>query len=267
MPASLPSSGSSPVRIVRSSAIWEITLDRPKANAIDAATSNALAQAFIAFRDDASARVAILTGGGEKFFSAGWDLKDAAAIGAEGDYGPGGFAGLTELFDLNKPVIAAINGLTVGGGFELALACDLIVAADGVEFFLPEASIGVIPDAGGILRLPRRLPHAIALEMMLTGKHLSAADALRFGLINAIAAPGRLMAEARALAERIVASAPLSVMAIKAVLARTQGLSVEDGYRALRSGIAVYERMKHSADYFEGAKAFAEKRKPVWSGR
>jgi crotonobetainyl-CoA hydratase len=262
------SSASSPVRIARSAAVWEITLDRPKANAIDAATSRALAQAFIAFRDDASARVAILTGGGEKFFSGGWDLKDAAASGAEGDHGPGGFAGLTELFDLNKPVIAAINGLAVGGGLELALACDLIVAADVVEFFLPEAAIGVIPDAGGILRLPRRLPRAIAVEMMLTGKRLPAAEALRLGLINAVVAPGQLMAEARALAERIVAAAPLSVMAIKAVLARTQGMSVEDGYRAMRGGgIAAYERMKDSADYLEGARAFAEKRKPVWSGR
>jgi crotonobetainyl-CoA hydratase len=151
---------------------------------------------------------------------------------------------------------------------ELALACDLIVAADGIEFFLPEAFIGVIPDAGGILRLPRRLPHAIAVEMMLTGKRLPAAEALRLGLINAVAAPGQLMVEARALAERIAAAAPLSVMAIKAVLARTQGMSVEDGYRAMRGGgIAAYERMKHSADYLEGAKAFAEKRKPVWSGR
>ena len=257
----------SPVRIERRNAVWEITLDRPKANAIDAATSRSLGKAFVEFRDEPSARVAILTGGGEKFFSAGWDLKDAAASGGEGDHGPTGFAGLTELFDLNKPVIAAVNGLAVGGGFELALACDMIVAAEGTEFFLPEATIGVIPDAGGILRLPRRLPHAIAMEMMFTGKRLSAADGLRFGLINQVVPRARLMDEARALAARVVASAPLSIMAIKAVIARTQGMSVEDGYRAMRSGIPAYERMKNSADYFEGAKAFAEKRAPVWSGR
>lgn len=257
-----------PIRIERHAAVWEIVLDRPKANAIDSATSRALGQAFIAFRDDPKARVAILTGGGEKFFSAGWDLKDAAASGGEGDYGPGGFAGLTELFDLHKPVIAAVNGLAVGGGFELALACDLIVAAEGAEFFLPEATIGVVPDAGGILRLPRRLPHAIAMEMMLTGKRLSAGEALRFGLINQIAARGDLMEQARALAGRIVAAAPLSTVAIKAVVAATQGLSIQDGYRAMRSGtIASYERMKKSDDYFEGARAFAEKRPPVWSGR
>lgn len=258
---------SSPVRIDRQTAIWEITLDRPKANAIDAATSRALGEAFMGFRDDPVARVAILTGGGEKFFSAGWDLKDAAASGAEGDYGPGGFAGLTELFNLEKPVIAAVNGLAVGGGFELALACDLIVACEGVEFFLPEATIGVVPDAGGMLRLPRRLPQAIAMEMMFTGKRLGAAEALRFGLVNNVVPRNQLMDEARKLANRIVASAPLSVMAIKAVVARTQGLSVEDAYRAMRSGIPVYERMKDSSDYFEGAKAFAEKRTPIWSGR
>ncbi len=257
----------SPVRIERQDAVWEITLDRPKANAIDAATSRALGQAFMAYRDDPAARVAILTGGGERFFSAGWDLKDAATSGAEGDYGPGGFAGLTELFDLEKPVIAAINGLAVGGGFELALACDMIVAAEGVEMFLAEATIGVVPDAGGVLRLPRRLPHAIAMEMMLTGKRLPTTEALRFGLVNSVVPRNQLMEEARALARRIAASAPLSVMAIKAITARTQGLSVQEGYRVMRSGIPSYERMKHSSDYFEGAKAFAEKRAPVWSGR
>ena len=256
-----------PVRIERRDAVWEITLDRPKANAINAAASLALGQAFIAYRDDPSVRVAILTGGGEKFFSAGWDLKDAATSGSEGDYGPGGFAGLTELFDLHKPVIAAVNGLAVGGGFELALACDMIVAGEGVEFFLPEATIGVIPDAGGILRLPRRLPHAIAMEMMLTGKRLPAEAALRFGLINQIVPRRNLMAEARALAGRVAAAAPLSTIAIKAVIAATQGLSVQDGYRAMRAGIPAYERMKNSNDYFEGARAFAEKRPPVWSGR
>ncbi len=257
----------SPVRVERQNPVWEITLDKPKANAIDAAMSRALGKAFVEFRDDPAARVAIVTGGGEKFFSAGWDLKDAAANGEEGDHGPTGFAGLTELFDLDKPVIAAINGLTVGGGLELALACDMIVAAEGTEFFLPEALIGVIPDSGGVLRLPRRLPHAIAMEMMLTGKRLSAAEGLRLGLINQIAPRARLMEEARALAARVVAAAPLSVMAIKAVMARTQGLPVEEAYRVMRSGIAAYERMRNSPDYFEGAKAFAEKRAPVWSGR
>src|SRR5690554_3742694 len=139
------------VRTERRGAVLEITLDRPKANAIDAATSRRLGETFVALRDDPALRVAIVTAAGDRFFSAGWDLK-AAAAGDPQDYGVGSFAGLTELFDLRKPVIAAVNGLAVGGGFELALACDLIVAAETAEFFLPEVTIGLIPDAGGVLR-------------------------------------------------------------------------------------------------------------------
>jgi crotonobetainyl-CoA hydratase len=257
-----------PVRIERRDGLWEITLDRPKANAIDTATSAALGQAFIAFRDDPGARVAILTGAGTRFFSAGWDLKEAAAMQSAEGYGAGGFAGLTELFSLEKPVIAALNGLTVGGGFEMALACDFIIAAEGVELFLPEASIGVIPDAGGILRLPRRLPRAIAMEMMLTGKRLSAADARRFGLVNDLVAPAELMPAARRLAARVLAAAPLAAAAIKAGVAATEALTVEEGFALLRrGGVPAYERLRRSEDYFEGARAFAEKRAPVWRGR
>ena len=147
------------VKRERHGAVLELTLDRPKANAIDMATSRALHGAFSEFAADDALRVAILTGGGEKFFSAGWDLK-AAAAGEEvdADHGSGGFAGLTEFYQLNKPVIAAVNGFAAGGGFELALACDLIVAADHAEFFLPEVTIGIIADAGGVFRLPRRIP-------------------------------------------------------------------------------------------------------------
>lgn len=256
------------VRIERQERLWEITLDRPKANAIDTATSEALGQAFIAFRDDPAARVAILTGAGDRFFSAGWDLKEAAVEQNADDYGPGGFAGLTELFSLEKPVIAALNGLTVGGGFEMALACDLIIATEGVDFLLPEATIGVIPDAGGILRLPRRLPRAIAMEMMLTGKRLAAADALRFGLINDLVPQAQLMPAARRLAARVLAAAPLAAAAIKAGVAATEALTVEDGFALLRRGaVPAYERLRGSQDYFEGARAFAEKRPPVWRGR
>jgi hypothetical protein len=159
--------------------ILEITLDRPKANAIDRETSLALHGAFARLRDDpelrvgiftGELRVGIFTGAGERFFSAGWDLK-AAAAGEEDpstDFGPGGFAGFTEMFDLDKPVIAAVNGMAVGGGFEMVLACDLIVAAEHAQFFLPELSLGIVPDAGGVQRLPALLPRAVATDLILT---------------------------------------------------------------------------------------------------
>jgi crotonobetainyl-CoA hydratase len=260
------------LKLERRGAVLELTLDRPKANAIDDALSRALGHAFIEFRDDPKLRVAIVTGAGDRFFSAGWDLKAAAAeSAADGfapeDYGPGGFAGLTQLFDLDKPVIAAINGLAVGGGFELALACDLIVSAEHAEFFAPESKIGLIPDAGGIFRLPRRIPEAIALEMMLTGRRMGAAEAYRLGLLNRVVPQGDAMAAARQLAVEILATAPLSALAIKQVHRLTRHLTVEEGYAKLAAGaIPAYEKLKSSSDYLEGARAFAEKREPVWKG-
>lgn len=135
---------SGPLGVERHGVILEITVERPKANAIDAVTSRLMSEAFVSFQHDPGLHVAIITGAGGKFFSAGWDLKSAARGEEDNvDYGPGGFAGLTELFDLNKPVIAAVNGIAVGGGFELALACDLILAAEHAEFFLPETALGV----------------------------------------------------------------------------------------------------------------------------
>ncbi len=253
------------VRSERRGAVTEITLDRPKANAMDAATSRALGLAFAAFRDDGQARVAIVTGAGDRFFSAGWDLK-AAAAGDDTDYGVGGFAGLTEMFDLDKPVIAAVNGLAVGGGFELALACDLIVAAETAAFFLPEATLGIVPDAGGVLRLPRRLPRAIAMEMLLTGRRMDAAEAHRYGLVNRVVPAGAAMANARELAAIVVASAPLAVTAIKAVVAATEQLPVPEAYAAMRR-LPAYRRALASEDMREGPRAFAEKRAPTWRGR
>jgi crotonobetainyl-CoA hydratase len=258
---------STTVHQVRNGALVEITLDRPKANAIDPRTSQALGLAFAAFRDDPELRVAIVTGAGDRFFSAGWDLKSAAE-GADQDFGVGGFAGLTEMFDLRKPVIAAVNGLAVGGGFELALAADFIVAAEAAEFFLPEVTLGLIPDAGGVLRLPRRLPRALATEMLMTGKRLGAAEALRWGLVNQVVPLSDLMAAARALAQRLLAAAPLAVSTVKAVMAACEHLSVPEGYRRLRGGgVPEYDRLLASDDYKEGPRAFAEKRPPRWKGR
>lgn len=255
------------IRAERRGSTLEVTIDRPKANAIDAATSRELGEAFTAFRDDPELRVAILTGADERFFSAGWDLK-AAAAGDTEDYGPGGFGGLTELFDLQKPVIAAVNGYAYGGGFEIALACDMIVASEAATFALPEVTRGLVADAGGMLRLPRRLPHALAMELLLTGRAMDAAEAERHGLVNRVVQPGGLLDAARELADAILAAAPLSIAAVKAVVAATEDLSVEDGYRAMREGaIPAYDRIGESEDAKEGPRAFAEGRDPEWRGR
>ena len=244
-------------------------LDRPKANAIDAATSRALYLAFRAFHDDPKARVAILTGAGDRFFCAGWDLKAAAGGETAGaDHGPGGFAGLTEFWDLDKPVVAAVNGLAFGGGFELVLACDLVVAAEGAAFALPETGLGIIPNSGGVQRLPRRLPRALAMELLLTGRRVEAEEALLRGLVNRLAPLGSLMTAARELAATIAAKAPLATRAVKAAVNAGEGRSVAETYAALRGDKApVYDLMLSSEDAREGPLAFAEKRPPVWKGR
>ena len=255
------------IRIDAKDGILTLTIDRPPANAIDGATSRELGAAFIAFRDDPALRVAIVTGAGERFFSAGWDLK-AAADGDPEDYGDGGFAGLTERFDLDKPVIAAVNGYAAGGGFELALACDLIVASRTATFMLPEVHLGFVPDAGGVLRLPSRMPRAIAMELLLTGRRMDAEEAMRWGVVNRVTEPGDLLDEARELAVRIAAAAPLATRAVKAIVSATEGRSIENGYRVLRDGsIPAYDRVLASEDAEEGPRAFAEGRDPVWKGR
>lgn len=246
--------------------VLEIVLDRPKANTIDAATSREMGERFVAFREDPELSVAIVTGAGEKFFSAGWDLK-AAAAGEEEDFGDGGFAGLTELFDLDKPVIAAVNGYAAGGGFELALACDLIVSAEHAEFFLPEVNLGFVPDAGGVLRLPRRMPRAIAMDMLLTGRRMGAAEAARWGIVNKVVPRPELMETARELAEQIASAAPLATRAVKAIVQATEGLALEEAYAFLRGGkIPTYDEMLESGDAKEGPRAFAEGRPPAWRG-
>ena len=246
-----------------------VTLDRPKANAVDVATSRALYAAFDRLRRDPELRVAILTGAGERFFCAGWDLKAAAGgEGIDADHGPGGFAGLTEFLDIGKPVIAAVNGLAFGGGFELVLAADLVVAAEHTEFALTEATLGLVPDAGGLLRLPARVPRAIAVELLLTGRRLTAAEAARWGLVNRVTPAAGLMTAARELASAICAAAPLAVAAVLEILRETEGAAVPAGYAIQRSGdLPAYQAMLGSADAQEGARAFTERRPPVWQGR
>ncbi|MDN6110712.1 MAG: crotonobetainyl-CoA hydratase [Enterobacterales bacterium] len=259
----------SELHIKRNGYILEITLDRPKANAIDAKTSFAMGEAFIAFRDDPELRVAIITGAGERFFSAGWDLKAAADGEApDADFGPGGFAGLTELFNLDKPMIAAVNGYAFGGGFELALAADMIICSRNASFSVPEAKLGIVPDSGGMLRLPKILPPAIAMEMMMAGRSMDAEEALRWGVVNAVVESEQLMPHARELAAQIAANAPLAVAAIKEIYRETSELAVEEGYRHARSGkLKHYPSVLHSEDALEGPTAFSEKREPVWKGR
>ncbi len=255
--------------LARHGPILQITLDRPKANAIDAKTSVEMGEAFIMFRDDPTLRVAIINGAGERFFSAGWDLKAAAEGEAvDADFGPGGFAGLTELFNLNKPVIAAVNGYAAGGGFELALAADMIVCAEHALFSLPEASLGIVPDSGGILRLPKILPPAIVNELLMTGRALTAVEALRWGVVNQVVASDQLIATAIGLAEQIVASAPLSLAAIKEICRETSNMTIAQGYRYIRSGVLEnYPSVLHSEDALEGPVAFAQKRDPFWQGK
>jgi crotonobetainyl-CoA hydratase len=257
------------VRSEAAASVLTITLDRPPANAVDVATSHGLYEAFARLEEDEGLRVGIVTGTGDRFFCAGWDLKAAAAGEAvDADHGPGGFAGLTELHGRAKPVIAAVNGVAAGGGFELALAADLVVAADHARFGLPETTLGIIPDSGGVLRLPRRLPRPLAVEMLLTGRVLTAAEALRLGLVNQVVPGDRLASAAEEMAARIVRSAPLAVAAVLEVLDATEAESVRDGYATLRSRrLPRYAAMLASEDAVEGPAAFAERRPPAWKGR
>jgi crotonobetainyl-CoA hydratase len=257
----------SPVHLQTRDGILTITLDRPKANAIDVPTSLALYGAFQRLQDDPDLRVGIVTGTG-RFFSAGWDL--AAANAGEtitADHGPGGFAGLTEFFSLSKPVIAAVNGLAIGGGFELALAADMIVASESAAFALPEVTLGMMADSGGVLRLPRRLPRALATELLMTGRRMDAAEAARWGLVNQVVPAEELLTAAHALATRTAAAAPLALAAIKEVLRETETQDIPAAYATLRSGqLPAYARMLQSEDALEGPLAFSQKRPPRWRG-
>lgn len=260
----------SPIEISIDDGVLEILFNRPPVNAIDYRTSQELGAAFVRLRDDENLRVAIVTAPGDRIFSAGWDLKSAVELGANAkpDHGPGGFAGLTELFSLDKPVIAAVNGRAIGGGFELVLACDLIVAAQNADFSLPEVALGVLADAGGMIRLPRRLPYAIAMELLLTGRRMTAEEAARYGLVNAVVPRDDLIETARRMARTIADGAPLSVQVIKQVVRGTEAVSVEAAYAAVKARrFNAHNRVYESEDMHEGPRAFVEKRKPRWKGR
>jgi enoyl-CoA hydratase len=242
-----------------------LTINRPEArNAINGAVSRAMSAAMDELAEDAGCFVVVITGSGDKAFSAGMDLK-AFSSGEGGDImsGSGGFGGLTHR-DFPKPIIAAVNGHALAGGFEIMLSCDLVVAVDHATFGIPEAKRGLIAGAGGLIRMPKRLPVAIALELAMTGDPITAERAYALGLVNKVVPAALLMDEALQLAERIAANAPLAVRYSKSVMKRAAEVPETEGWVINGEAAGV---VFGSADAMEGAVAFAEKRPPNWQGK
>jgi enoyl-CoA hydratase/carnithine racemase len=241
-----------------------VTMNRPAVmNALHPPAHEELDRVWNDFAADPECWVAILTGAGEKAFSAGNDLKWTVQHGLP-RMPKTGFAGLTTRFDLVKPIVAAVNGFALGGGLEIALACDLIVAAEHATLGLPEPKVGLMAAAGGAHRLPRQIPLRIAMGMLLTGRPLTAPVALRYGLVNEVVPGPELMAAATRWAEAIAECCPLSVQASKEAALGGLGLSLE---QALGKPFPAVGRLFASEDAKEGPRAFAEKRRPVWKGQ
>jgi crotonobetainyl-CoA hydratase len=258
------------ITVERGGPLTIVTMNRPEVmNALHAPMHHEMAQAFDAFAADPEQWVAIVTGAGERAFSAGNDLKaTAAGSGDEGLRWPdSGFGGITSRFDLDKPVIAAVNGVAMGGGFEIALSCDLIIAAENAVFALPEPRVGLAALASGMHRLPRSIPLKQAMGMMLTGRRVPAAEGERLGFVNEVVAPGEAVAAAKKWAALIGECSPMSVRATKQAALRgldepslEAAVKNQGGYPAVR---ALYK----SEDFVEGPRAFSEKRAPQWKGR
>ena len=257
-----------PIKTRREGGVFEVTLDRPKANAIDLATSRIMGEAFREFRDDPDLRVAILCAEGDKFFCPGWDLKAAAGGDAvDGDYGVGGFGGIQELPHLNKPIIAAVNGICCGGGLELAISCDLLLASETATFALPEIRSGTIADAAS-LKLPKRIPYHVAMDLLLTGRWFDAEEARRWGLIKEICKPDELLDKAWELARLLESGPPLVFAAIKEVVREAEDMKFQDALNRMnKRQFRTIDTLYGSDDNLEGARAFTEKRDPVWKGR
>jgi crotonobetainyl-CoA hydratase len=254
------------VRTVKDGPVLEVTIDRPKANAIDLKASRRLNQIVSSFRDDPELRIAIITGAGDRFFSPGWDLK-AAAAGEESDsdWGVGGFAGLNYPRNLNKPIIAAVNGIACGGGFEIVLGTDIIVMEEHAKFALPEINVGVLADAGTV-KLRRRIPYHVAVEFLLTGRWMDAAEAKHWGLANHVVPKGEALPKAREIARQLMDGPPLLFPAIKQLLRHTEMVPEHEAFE-LHDSLDAVQRVVRSDDLKEGARAFSEKRKPRWTGR
>ena len=250
-----------------------VTINRPEVlNAMDLSTHAELGRVWDDFAADDDMWVGVLTGAGTRAFSVGQDLKELAARNANGTAEPSTFGSrgkpgwprLTERFSLAKPIVARVNGYALGGGFELALACDIIVAADHATFGLPEAKLGLIPGAGGAFRLVRQLPYRIAMGLLMTGRRLQAPEALAYGLVNEVATAETLDERVDAWVADLLESAPLSVRAVKEAARLSTDMPLEQAFTAHYSW---EERRMHSQDAIEGPRAFAEKRRPRWQGR
>lgn len=261
-----------PVVYEKRGRIAYITLNRPHVlNALDTHTHAALATIWDDFEGDDRIWLAVLTGAGERAFSVGQDLKELRARteaglppSSFGSQGAPGWPRLTERHGLSKPIIARVNGYAFGGGFELALACDIVIAAETASFALPEAKLGLIPGAGGIFRLTRQLPYKTAIGHLITGRRLSAEFGFAHGFVNEVCPASELDACVDRWAEDILRCAPLSVRAIKEVAAASAHLSVEEAFQAR---YPAEEQRRHSLDTLEGPRAFLEKRSPAWTGR
>jgi crotonobetainyl-CoA hydratase len=254
------------INIVRDGAVLEVTIDRPKANALDRNASRQLNEVFTAFRDDPALRIAIVTGTGERFFCAGWDLKAAAAgEKSDEDWGVGGFGGLNYPRNLDKPIISAVNGIACGGGFEVVLGTDIIIMEEHARFALPEINVAVLADAGTI-KLRRRIPYHVAVEFLMTGRWMDAAEAKHWGLANHVVPKGEALAKAREIARQLVAGPPLLFPAIKQLMRLTETVPEHEAF-AVHDALYAVQKVIQSEDLKEGAQAFTEKRTPRWQGR